>query len=128
MGIKVSAFTTAVLLTLWSLLILFLYFLPGEDVPKINWFTRFQGDKLVHAGLFFIEAHLLLKIVGPDRFRYRLLATVSLAFVSVLLELIQPTIAPGRLAEFNDACANLCGVVVAVIGSVLFLRLKKLSA
>ncbi|MBP6313287.1 MAG: VanZ family protein [Flavobacteriales bacterium] len=100
---------------LWAALILFLCLLPGSKLPKWDWFALFDMDKLVHAGMFFIQALLLARVFfarqTPERWvLWSVLLSVTFG---VATELLQGMEALGRRTDLNDMIANTIGALVA---------------
>lgn len=106
---------------LWAGLIYFLITLPQSDVPDLQgwgaWLEQIHFDKMVHAGLFGIQALLFLI---PFRKSDRPASEKSKAYVwvcaGVILwglatEFIQLTV-PGRSFDWADWAADTLGVLL----------------
>jgi VanZ family protein len=97
---------------LWALLILVLCLMPGAALPAWHWADLFSVDKLVHAGLFAVQALLVLRAAGgqgrADAFPW-LLAVVAYGGA---LELMQMLPALGRRGDWNDLAANTLGALL----------------
>lgn len=100
---------------LWALVILFLCLLPGSELPEWDWFAVFDLDKLVHAGMFFVQALLLARMFVARKALERWViwsVLLSVAF-GVATEFMQGLEALGRRTDINDMIANSVGALVA---------------
>lgn len=113
------------LVAAWAVLVMVLLWMPGAEGPAPwAWLERFRdggGDKLVHAGLFGVQAWLLCRCPpGPGERRW-LVACVGVAVAfGVVTELGQLAV-PGRDASLGDAVADVVGALSgAVLSGVRF--------
>lgn len=114
----------------WTLLIIVLLCLPGQDIPSQGpLFSLPNLDKLVHAGLFgalnlFWFLYLLPRLSGRQK-KQRVL--ILIAFLSILMgivmEWVQLEFIPSRDFDVMDMLADAAGVLVT--GGYLFDRLKR---
>jgi len=107
----------------WALLILILTLTPGEYVPS---YSLFSYDKLGHAGIFCIQAVLLIAtftIYGRNSTSSIISGMVISIVYGFIIEGIQGLI-PGRSMDMYDALANIAGSFFA---PVVFYVLKKLT-
>jgi hypothetical protein len=102
---------------LWTLVILFLCWMPGRWVQKVEagspWFQVPDLDKVVHWGIFVLFTVLWLR-TGHSRWRYVWVALAGLA-VAAITELVQSSVpAIGRDGEIGDAITDLIGVAIGL--------------
>ena len=103
----------------WFFILSVLVFIPGSDVPKVDWLKIPQFDKLVHAGLFgglvflfcwpFFNFNLPLK----KKINYFLFISFVAIFWGIAVEFIQKYYIPGRSFDLLDWAADSFGVVIA---------------
>lgn len=100
---------------LWALVILFLCLLPGSKLPEWEWFALFDLDKLVHAGMFFVQTLLLARSFYARRApqRWVLWAVLLSVAFGLATEFLQGMEALGRRTDLNDMIANTIGALVA---------------
>lgn len=104
---------------LWTLLVLFLCFIPGEDLPRVDIPLI---DKWTHIILFSVFAFLWLCAGITRNIRYILAIAVVSIYTGWLVEYVQGHYVPNRSQDITDIMADVCG---AVIGIVFFLLLYK---
>jgi VanZ family protein len=96
----------------WTLLILALCTLPGEELPEINIISI---DKIGHFGIFAGFGWLWMRAFpGFDlakRLRYVLLGGLAYAGLTEIYQGVMPF---GREADVWDAAANAAGLLVGV--------------
>ena len=113
----------------WTLLILQLCLMPGENLPSTS-FLSFKGaDKLLHFTLYFV----LLIFVGRGLVNYFdssyssnriiVIAFLYCLFLGVGIEFLQSIFVPGRSGDFFDVLANATGASVGVV--ILLVQSKK---
>ena len=99
----------------WAATILFLCLLPGSKLPEWDWFALLDLDKLVHAGLFFIQTLLLARAFHARGTPVRWLlwsVTISVLY-GLATEFMQGLEALGRRTDINDMIANSVGALAA---------------
>lgn len=108
-----------VLLILWSVFILVVTLLPGEDIPD-GFFTSLPYfDKLAHGGLFLVYAFLLRGFFSKYFFSHFssskiFLITLLIALTyGILIECIQLFV-PHRNFEFSDILADFIGTITGL--------------
>lgn len=99
----------------WALVILVLCLLPGGRLPEWDWFALLDLDKVVHAGMFLVQALLLAQAfkggAGPRRhIAWAVAASVAYGLAT---ELLQGMEALGRRTDPNDMIANTVGAFLA---------------
>lgn len=104
---------------LWSGIIFFLCFLPGNDLPKEDWLDKIHFDKIVHATLYFILFLLIIFGIKDSQisFKKQILFT-SLICISqgILIEFVQgSSLIQNRSFDVFDIAANCIGVIFAII-------------
>ena len=104
----------------WTLLILVLCALPGEDVPEVDIIAI---DKLVHLILFAVFGILWLRSAGHPTARTGFsVVVVGIAF-GIATELFQEWLDWGRTMDVWDAVADSIGVF-CVVGWELIRRYR----
>ncbi len=103
---------------LCTVMIFILCLMPPDDLPSNSWLSQFPGfDKIVHFGLHFVFATLLL--LGPALYKNKLPLTYYLsAFLlplscGILIELLQPMM--GRSQDIEDVFFNVTGCLTAIL-------------
>ena len=113
----------------WSLLILMVCLMPGDNLPNSS-FLSFKGaDKLIHATLYLV----LMILVGKglvtyfsssySRNRVFVISFLYCLFIGVVIEFIQSVFVVGRLGDIFDVLANVIGASIGVV--VLIATLKR---
>lgn len=100
---------------LWALVILVLCLIPGKELPRYRWTDLFSFDKVVHAGVFFVLAWLMVVALRPTGTgpAIRWTAGVCLMYGG-LLEVMQGTLMTDRYADVGDFVANGIGVALGL--------------
>lgn len=101
---------------LWSGIIFFLCFLPGNNLPKEDWLDKVYFDKIVHATLYFILFYLIIRI--PKKQTTTTLFTASFICITqgILIEFMQgSSLIQNRSFDVYDIVANILGVVISII-------------
>jgi hypothetical protein len=106
------------LAVMWTILILVLCWIPGDWLPvketgESTWEIPYK-DKFVHAGMFFVFAHLWLEASPRRQGRFVWVALAGLALAAVT-ELGQNIPVLKRDGEFADAFADFTGVMVGLL-------------
>jgi len=103
------------LAVLWALVILVLTLMPGSDVPAWPWAEAIHFDKLVHAGLFGVQAILLgLALMSMVNVRTAFLVALIVAIAyGGIIELLQGEMRMGRDADIFDLFADAVGAGIA---------------
>ena len=113
----------------WSLLILTVCLMPGDNLPSSS-FLSFKGaDKLIHATLYLV----LMILVGKDLVTYFsssysrnkifVIAFLYCLFLGVGIEFIQSVFVAGRLGDIFDVLANAIGASMGAL--ILMSQLKR---
>ena len=112
----------------WTLLILLVCLMPGDNLPSSS-FLSFKGaDKLIHATLYLVLIILvgkgLLQYFNSSYSRNRIIVIAFLycLFLGVGIEFIQSVFVAGRGGDVLDVLANAAGASVGVV--VLIAQLK----
>jgi len=112
----------------WTLLILLVCLMPGDNLPSSS-FLSFKGaDKLIHFGLYLV----LLILVGKGLVNYFkpsyssnriiVIAFLYCLFLGIGIEFIQSVFVAGRLGDFFDVLANAIGSSIGIL--ILIAQLK----
>lgn len=99
----------------WALFIGVLCAIPGQDLPKSDWFELLKFDKFVHASLFAILVFLMVhgfKKQKSDSIFFNHAGLMALC-ISIpyggILELMQGAFFENRSADIYDFIANSIG-------------------
>lgn len=107
-------------IAVWASIILVLCGMPPQDVDKIKFIDIPYLDKLVHFGLYFVLALLIMAILTLNsklkKSRWANLITIfSCLLYGWLIEVMQRAFFPGRSYELMDVVADTAGAVVGVL-------------
>ena len=105
----------------WFLFIIFLTFMPGDELSPVSLWEEISFDKLVHFSVYCIFS--LLLIIGLKKqtsFRFlkknAILLSLCMAIsLGVLTELAQYFLVKQRFAEVFDVLANTLGAMFGVV-------------
>jgi VanZ family protein len=109
---------------LWSLIVLVLTLMPGQELPKVNFF---QIDKLVHFlvfGIMMILSSYALQKTKDKTGKHAnplLIACLYSTGFGIMIEVLQRFV-PGRNFSLADVLANSIGVG---LGYLIFIFFKK---
>ena len=104
---------------LWTLLVFFLCFIPGNELPDVQIPLI---DKWTHVVLFAVFAFLWLSAARTKNFRHVLAILVAASYMGWLVEFVQGHYIPNRGQEVLDTLADILG---AILGSSIFLLLYR---
>jgi VanZ family protein len=104
---------------LWTLLIFFLCFLPGDELPEVD--IPFI-DKWTHIILFAVFSFLWLCAGTTRHIRYMAAILIVSIYLGWLVEYVQGHYIPRRSQDVMDTIADVCG---AFAGVIIFLILHK---
>jgi VanZ family protein len=112
----------------WASIILVLCGMPPQDVDKIKFIDIPYLDKLVHFGLYFVLALLIMAILTLNsKLKYsrwaNLITIFSCLLYGWLIEVMQRVFFPGRSYELMDVVADTAG---AVVGVLLYRTIRRL--
>ena len=103
---------------LWSVFILAIVGVPGEQIPKVSHFIDLlQPDKLVHIGMFAPFSFLWIRYFYKklnSRKKAIVLAMLFGMLYAVATELLQIYVFIGRSGNFPDAIADFFGALVGI--------------
>ena len=110
--IRITSFWPAVVALIVAT---FLFCLPGQEFPHINWLDKIHFDKFAHIGLFSVLVFLWIlppqsRINDKQKVK-RMYLWVALAFVfyGICIEFIQLNFVPYRSFDVFDIVANTVG-------------------
>ena len=105
----------------WSLFILIICLLPGNNLPKNTFLENIYFDKIIHVFLYTVL--FVLVFLGANKtIKYSFfVAFIYSFFYGVLVELIQHYLIEDRYGDINDVFANFIGVIFGII----FVKIKK---
>jgi len=105
---------------IWSIVILLLTGLPGNDFPKItNFWGWLEPDKVVHLFIFGVLAFLILfgyreqYFKSKKRYLFGVVAIVITAIYGLITEVLQYYVFVGRDGNPFDFFADVTGAVMA---------------
>ncbi|VAW27779.1 hypothetical protein MNBD_BACTEROID07-1525 [hydrothermal vent metagenome] len=114
---------------LWSVIILLLTGLPGNDFPKINTFWGWlEPDKVVHIFIFGVLTFLILfgfreqYFSSSKRYIFGIIAVIVTAVYGLITEVLQFYVFIGRSGNRFDFFADTIG---AIGGWLLFIYLYR---
>ncbi len=112
----------------WASIILVLCGMPPQDVDKIKFIDIPYLDKIVHFGLYFVLALLIMAILTLNsKLKHSswsyVITIFSCLFYGWLIELMQRSFFPGRSYEMLDVVADTAG---AVVGVLLYKTIRRL--
>lgn len=105
---------------LWSLVILWVISIPGNNIPKTPFLAIPHFDKLVHFGIFAVFAFLLnyglskQSSVFCQKYQYTIALLIGVIY-SAATELLQYIFISVRTGEFWDFMANTIGCMLGVL-------------
>lgn len=108
--------------SLWTLLILFLCFIPGHDLPRVN---IPLADKWAHMVLFGIFTILWHRTVTDGNGYYKIMLLFIAVFLGWLVEYVQGNYIPNRTQDNVDTLADGIGGAVGVVLFWLYQRFNK---
>ena len=103
----------------WFFVVLVLICLPGKEIPKIDWLTGINFDKLVHIGVFALLAVLFCwpfynsSFGNKDRLRYFIKIAIATSIWGLTTEFIQRFLISGRSFDLLDWAADSIGALIA---------------
>ncbi|MBN9483345.1 MAG: hypothetical protein BGO70_12760 [Bacteroidetes bacterium 43-93] len=101
-----------ILAMLWTLLILFLCFLPGRDLPEVNVPLI---DKWAHVILFGVFTFLWHSTVPTRSYAYKIILLAVAIFLGGLVEYVQGHYVPQRSQDMMDVLADGIGGILGII-------------
>jgi VanZ family protein len=108
--------------SLWTLLILFLCFIPGQDLPRVN---IPLADKWAHMVLFGIFTILWHRTVRNGKGYYKLMLMLIAVFIGWLVEYVQGHYIPNRSQDNIDTLADGIGGAIGIVLFWLYQRFNK---
>lgn len=115
-------------IVIWATVILILCGMPPQDVDKVKFFDFPFLDKIVHFGLYFVLALLIMAVLTLNshlkhsKWTYTITIVVCLLY-GWLIEVLQRAFFSGRSYELMDVVADTAG---AVLGVLLYKQISKL--
>lgn len=104
----------------WLLIITFLHFIPGPDLPQSYWLNIFQIDKIVHAFIFCVGVYLFAIALSQKQKKSFLTLLISLFILyGLMLELVQELFFVYRTADLFDWLFDIIG---AFLGGWIFMK------
>lgn len=103
----------------WFFVVLVIMCLPGKEIPKVNWLTGINFDKMLHMGVFGLMVVLFCwpfsrsGIETNERKNYFIKIAIATSLWGLITELIQKYWIPGRSFDLLDWTADSLGVLIA---------------
>jgi VanZ family protein len=122
--IKVTSFIPGIA---WFIVTIFLFCMPGNDLPESDFFPLPYFDKLVHFGMFFLLTALfswplrLATIGNVAKKRWFLLIAVVAFAYGIIIEFVQANFVPYRSYDNWDILADGIGCLGAYLWSLNYL-------
>ncbi|RYY81716.1 MAG: VanZ family protein [Chitinophagaceae bacterium] len=104
----------AAIAAIYFLTCCYLFFLPGNDLPKEDWLDRIYFDKWVHVGLFTVLAFLLCWAGLAAGRKQVLWVGVLCVGYGMAVEVIQGLWVANRSADVFDLLSDSIGVLVGL--------------
>ena len=99
---------------IWLLIILFLSFIPSNDLPEVNGIPNI--DKIVHFLLYFIFTLLsLLTSLKAKRMIDKKFILAAIFGIGLFVEVMQGILPLGRTFSVFDLLANVCGMLTGLL-------------
>lgn len=109
---------------LWTLLIFFLCFLPGDDLPEVRIPLI---DKWAHMVLFGVFTILWHNTTNTKSISYKLILVLVATFLGWLVEYVQGHYIPNRSQDNADTLADAIGGAAGIIIFTLYQRFNKIA-
>ncbi len=112
---KINYFILPILFFLFCFLgSIYLFIIPGDDLPTMSWLRVPFLDKYIHVGIFFtlcITATSILSRFSSGRITYLAISIISMVFIlyGVGVEYYQENYVEGRAFEKADILADAVG-------------------
>lgn len=105
----------------WIIIVAYLYFLPGKDLPELGFWELFQVDKAAHLITFMLLV-LFLKIGLKRQSAFPLVnqrsSLIALCFAipyGGILEMLQGALSIDRTSDVYDFVANTAGSILGIV-------------
>jgi VanZ family protein len=114
---KILKFIPAIL---WLMISFWLFTLPGSAIPEFDTFHKLQGDKLIHAFIFFLLGYLFIAPLKHNitttkkRLNWFIAITILLMLYGIGIEFIQKHYIPFRSFDLGDIIADCIGSLLAL--------------
>jgi hypothetical protein len=112
----------------WAIIIAYLLFTPGNELPKIKFLNFYGADKLIHIILFMVFQFLtlfdsltLLHIIKLRKILLLIIITLSYAISS---EIIQQFFIENRQGSVFDFIADMVGIILAYTLFLIYKNFK----
>lgn len=107
---------TLLLPVLYSCAISVLFFLPTNELPKVQFFA---ADKLVHGFIYFVLVNLwLYYLYSKNNFQFEnkwiLILLLTALLYGIIIEIFQGWFSASRSADFFDVVANFMGSLLGI--------------
>jgi len=115
---------------LWAAFILIICAVPGENLPRLDFFAWLRPDKLVHLFIFGTLCFLLVKgFMKQEAFHLLRASPKSVAVLSsiaygIVIELLQEYFFSGRTGDVRDVIADAIGAFAGLWCYNYFLKKK----
>lgn len=107
---------------LWTLLIFFLCFIPGKDLPHLNIPLVDKWTHMVLFGVFTIFWH---NTARSNSMGLKLILFIAATFLGWLVEYVQGHYVQGRSQDNMDTLADAVGGLIGIILFSIYVRFNK---
>jgi len=105
----------------WFFIVMVLLFMPGKDVPSVDWLSKIYFDKWVHTGIFGFLGILFMVPVGlskmevTKKLHYFIRIALAISIWGITSEFIQKYWIAGRSFDLLDWAADSLGALIAFL-------------
>lgn len=108
----------------WLAFITILCLMPAEDLPRVKAFEFPHFDKVVHFGMYFIFALLMVRPLKINRWPVWPVTILSSMFVGGVIEILQFAFTYQRFASWGDFAADMTGALAGLVAYVFLVKDK----
>lgn len=121
------AIKNAILGLLWTIFIVVICLIPGDNLPESSFFGDLPIDKIVHFLLYFVL--FILMYVGFNKMEIKYSGLITFFYcliLGVVIEILQENFFKGRSGDIFDVLANVSGALCGWLSYIfVFLNWKK---
>jgi len=97
---------------LWSIFVVVLTGIPGDNIPKNNWLDKLMIDKVVHISMY---AGFSFLFIFESNGKFAALGLLLGILFGVLMEIFQLYVFVSRSFDFYDMLANSIGAILGIL-------------
>jgi VanZ family protein len=101
----------------WSIVILILCSIPGNDLPKAGFINIPHFDKLVHFGFFIVLQTIIIletRVTNSVKIQIWIISALLCLLFGISIELLQGFVFTSRSMSIFDFFADTAGVLLAI--------------